>query len=87
MRKLLIILGAAAALSGLLLLGAAAAHVGVAPAKLTWNPPEFRSALMTFAYKVYGNPKMEDGRHYLSKITFKKRGPAADHRLFHQLQT
>ena len=88
MRKLLIILGAAAALSGLLLLGAAAAHVGVAPAKLTWNPPEFRSALMTFAYKVYGNPKMEDGRHYLSKITFKNAGqrPITDFAISYKLQ-
>ena len=88
MRKLLIILGAVAALSGLLLLGAAAAHVGVAPAKLTWNPPEFRSALMTFAYKVYGNPKMEDGRHYLSKITFKNTGqrPITDFAISYKLQ-
>ena len=88
MRKLLIILGAVAALSGLLLLGAAATHVGVAPAKLTWTPPEFRSALMTFAYKVYGNPKMEDGRHYLSKITFKNAGqrPITDFSISYKLQ-
>ena len=64
------------------------AHVGETPAKLTWSNPEFRSALMTFAYKVYGNPKMENGRHYLSKITFKNTGqrPITDFSISYKLQ-
>ena len=70
MKKILVILGSLVLLAGLLLLTAGAAHLGQAPAKLTWTQPEFRSSLMTFAYKVYGNPKVENGRHFLSNITF-----------------
>jgi hypothetical protein len=88
MKKLLIAVGVIVLLAGLGLFAAGAAHLGDAPAKLTWTTPEFRSALMTFAYKVYGNPKMEYGRHYLSKITFKNSGqrPITDFAISYKLQ-
>jgi hypothetical protein len=88
MKKLLIAVGAVLLLAGVGLLAAGIAHFGETPAKLTWTAPEFRSALMTFAYKVYGNPKMDDGRHYLSKITFKNAGqrPITDFAISYKLQ-
>ncbi len=88
MKKVLLIVGSVLLLAGLAVLGAGMAHVGEMPAKLTWSNPEFRSALMTFAYKVYGNPKMENGRHYLSKITFKNSGqrPVTDFAISYKLQ-
>ncbi len=88
MKKLLIAAGAVVLLTGLGLLGAGLAHMGEKPAKLSWSTPEFRSALMTFAYKVYGNPKMENGRHYLSKITFKNSGerPLTDFSISYKLE-
>lgn len=88
MKKLLVILGGLVLLAGLLLLAAGATHLGQSPAKLTWTPPEFRSSLMTFAYKVYGNPKMENGRHFLSKITFTNAGqvPVTDFSISYKLQ-
>ena len=88
MRKLLIAASILVLLLGGLLLGAGAMHLGQAPAKLTWTPPEFRSSLMTFAYKVYGNPKMEDGRHFLSKVAFKNAGqaPVTDFAISYKIQ-
>ena len=88
MRKLLIAASILLLLLGGLLLGAGAMHLGQTPAKLTWTPPEFRSSLMTFAYKVYGNPKMENGRHFLSKVTFKNAGqaPITDFAISYKIQ-
>ncbi len=88
MKKLLIALGTLVSLTGLGLIAAGLLHAGEKPGKLSWSPPEFRSALMTFAYKVYGNPKMEDGRHYLSKITFKNSGerPVTDFSISYKLE-
>ena len=88
MKKILVLLGSLVLLVGLLLLTAGAAHLGQTPAKLTWTQPEFRSSLMTFAYKVYGNSKVENGRHFLSKITFKNTGqvPITDFAISYKLQ-
>ena len=88
MKKLFVILGSLVLLMGVLLLTAGAAHLGQTPAKLTWTQPEFRSSLMSFAYKVYGNPKMESGQHFLSKITFKNAGqvPIKDFAISYKLQ-
>ncbi len=88
MKKLLVVSGGLVVLAGLLLLAAGWAHLGQTPAKLTWDQPEFRSSLMTFAYKVYGNPKVENGRHFLSKITFKNTGevPVTDFAISYKLQ-
>ena len=88
MRKLLIVLGACLLVIGTVALAAGFLRVGEKPAKVTWANPEFRSALMTFAYKVYGNPKVQDGRHYLCKITFKNTGdhPVTDFAISYKLQ-
>ncbi len=74
MQKLLIIGGAAGLIAGGALLSAGLARMGERPAKLTWRDPEIKSALMTLGYKVYGNPRVEFGRHYLSKVVFKNTG-------------
>jgi hypothetical protein len=59
---------------GGLLLAAGLMKVGDRAARLTWRDPEVKSSLMTFGYKVYGSPKVQFGRHYLSKIVFKNEG-------------
>lgn len=74
MNKLYVGGGAAALVIGVILLVAGLAKVGESPAKLTWRDPEVKSALMTFGYKVYASPKVQFGRHYLSKIVFKNEG-------------
>ena len=74
MQKLLTIGGAVGLIAGGVLLTAGLARVGERPAKLTWRDPEIKSALMTLGYKVYANPKVEFGRHYLSKLVFKNTG-------------
>jgi hypothetical protein len=70
---IVVVAGGALLLAGLL-------KVGEKPARLTWADPEVKPALMSFAYKVYGNPQVENGRHYLSKFVFKNTGehPVAD---------
>jgi hypothetical protein len=42
--------------------------------KLTWNDPTVRKSIMTFAYKVYADPSIENGRFFLSKIVFHNDG-------------
>ncbi len=42
--------------------------------KLTWDDPTVRKSLMTFAYKIYGDPSVENGRLFLSKIVFHNDG-------------
>lgn len=74
MKKLLMIGGAVGLIAGGVLLTAGLARMGERPAKLTWRDPEIKSALMTLGYKVYANPKVEFGRHYLSKLVFKNTG-------------
>jgi hypothetical protein len=74
MKKILMIGGAVGLIVGGVLLIAGLARVGERPAKLTWRDPEIKSALMTLGYKVYGSPKVEFGRHYLSKLVFKNTG-------------
>ena len=74
MKNLLTIGGAVGLVAGGVLVIAGLARVGERPAKLTWRDPEIKSALMTLGYKVYGNPKVEFGRHYLSKLVFKNTG-------------
>ena len=49
--------------------------------KLAWEPPVVRKSLMTFAYKVYGNPAAQNGRYFLSKIVFHNQGAAPVHDL------
>ena len=39
-----------------------------------WDDPLVRKSLMTFAYKIYGNPAAQNGRYFLSKIVFHNDG-------------
>src|SRR5262245_52603405 len=42
--------------------------------KLSWDEPTVRKSVMTFAYKVYGDPAAQNGRDFLSKIVFRNSG-------------
>jgi hypothetical protein len=74
MHKPILVVGVLAIVAGGAILAAGLTHVGEKPAKLTWRDPEIKPALMTLGYKVYANPKVEFGRHYLSKLVFKNTG-------------
>jgi hypothetical protein len=46
-----------------------------APAgQLAWGSPVVRKTVMSFAYKVYANPEVADGRYFLSKAVLKNTG-------------
>lgn len=47
---------------------------GEVPAHLVWDSPEVKTSIMSAGYKIYGNPKVENGHFYLSKIQFKNTG-------------
>ena len=47
---------------------------GASPGRLAWDPPIVRKTLMSFAYKVYANPEVADGRYFLSKAVLKNTG-------------
>jgi hypothetical protein len=49
--------------------------------KLTYDDPTVRKSLMTFAYKIYGDPSVENGRFFLSKIVFHNEGTGPVHDL------
>src|SRR6202045_3367595 len=49
--------------------------------KLTWDDPTVRKSLMTFGYKIYGDPSVENGRLFLSKIVFHNDGNGSVHDL------
>ncbi len=49
--------------------------------KLAWDDPTVRKSLMTFAYKIYGDPSVENGRFFLSKIVFHNDGAGPVHDL------
>lgn len=74
MHKPLVVAGLLAVVAGGALLAMGVLRVGENPARLTWRDPEIKPLLMTFAYKVYSNPKADFGRHYLSKMVFKNNG-------------
>ncbi len=44
------------------------------PGALHWDAPVVKKSLMTFAYKVYGNPSAQNGRNFVSKIVFHNDG-------------
>jgi len=49
--------------------------------KLSWEDPIVRKSIMTFAYKIYGDPAAENGRYFLSKIVFHNDGTGPVHNL------
>lgn len=70
------ILRLAAALLCLLGLGSLALYAfrPQEPGALRWDAPTVKKSLMTFAYKVYGNPAALNGREFVSKIVFHNDG-------------
>ena len=50
------------------------ALTGAKPGQLSWDPPTFRKSVMSFGYKVYANPQIEEGRYFLSKLVLKNTG-------------
>ncbi|MGH8094712.1 MAG: hypothetical protein ACREIF_14780 [Chthoniobacterales bacterium] len=68
-------------LAGLGCLGSYFFKGGVGPGKLAWDSPVVRKSIMTFAYKIYGDPAAENGRYFLSKIVFHNDGTGPVHNL------
>ena len=79
MKQLLRITSALLGLAGLVCLGLFV-FKGAGAGKLAWDDPFVRKSLMTFAYKIYGDPAAENGRFFLSKIVFHNdgNGPVRD---------
>jgi hypothetical protein len=73
MRKLVQLGAVVLAAAGLVCLGIYF-FSGGGGGKLTWNDPTVRKSIMTFAYKVYADPSIENGRFFLSKIVFHNDG-------------
>ena len=60
---------------------------GEVNAHLAWEPPEVRPSIMSVGYKIYGNPKIDNGHFYLSKIQFKNTGdhPVTDFQISYKV--
>lgn len=54
---------------------------GAGAGKLVWEDPVVRKSIMTFGYKVYGDPAAENGRFFLSKMVFRNDGSGPVHDL------
>jgi hypothetical protein len=72
-KQLLRIMSAGLGLAGLVCLGLFI-FKGAGAGKLVWDDPIVRKSVMTFAYKIYGDPAAESGRFFLSKIVFHNDG-------------
>ena len=72
-RRLFQISAGVTAVAGLVCLGVYF-YRGGGQGKLTWDDPIVRKSLMTFAYKIYGDPSAQNGRYFLSKIVFHNDG-------------
>jgi hypothetical protein len=73
MRGLAFTLGVLAIIASIVLVGLGVWNMQGA-GHLEWARPDVKPTIMTFAYKVYGNRDVENGRFYLSKIRFKNSG-------------
>jgi hypothetical protein len=86
MKRLLVIVGSLMILAGL---GAAGLWFSSMSGSghLEWENPDVKKTVMTFAYKVYGNRKLELGRYYLAKLLFKNTGnqPVRDFSVSYQI--
>ena len=54
---------------------------GAGKGKLTWQDPVVKKSVMTFAYKIYGDSSVENGRFFLSKVVFHNDGTGPVHNL------
>jgi len=86
MKRLLQFFAVLLALAGFLCFGAYFFKGGGA-GKLVWDDPIVRKSLMTFAYKIYGDPAAQNGRYFLSKIVFRNEGvgPVRDLSISYQI--
>jgi hypothetical protein len=86
MKRLLRIGAVLMAVAGLLCIGLYV-FKGSGRGKLAWDDPIVRKSLMTFAYKIYGDPAVENGRFFLSKIVFHNdgAGPVRDLSVSYQI--
>ncbi|MDQ2949469.1 MAG: hypothetical protein M3Y27_26620 [Acidobacteriota bacterium] len=80
MRGMLRVGAAVLGVAGLICLGMFVFKGGGA-GKLAWEDPVVRKSVMTFGYKVYGDPVAENGRFFLSKIVFRNDGTGPVHDL------
>ena len=80
MKKLLRISAAVLSLAGLACIGLFF-FKGAGAGKLSWDDPIVRKSIMSFAYKIYGDPAVENGRFFLSKIVFHNAGIGPVHDL------
>jgi hypothetical protein len=55
--------------------------------QLVWDRPLVKKTIQTFAYKVYGNSKLSNGRYFMSKMTFRNSGhkPVTDFSISYQV--
>src|ERR1700732_570061 len=86
MRRLGIILAVAGLLASAILFGAWSLRQQ-GQGQLVWERPTVKKTIQTFAYKVYGNSHLEDGRYFLSKMTFRNEGhrPVTDFSISYQV--
>src|SRR5438132_2804123 len=80
MKKLLRISAAVLSLAGLACIGLFF-FKGAGAGKVSWDDPIVRKSIMSFAYKIYGDPAVENGRFFLSKIVFHNDGTGPVHDL------
>jgi hypothetical protein len=74
MKNIYRILALVCIITGLLSIYAFYIKYGEVPAHLIWESPEVKPSIMSVGYKIYGNPKIDNGHFYLSKIQFKNTG-------------
>jgi hypothetical protein len=62
-------------------------YSGRGSGKLVWQKPEVKKSVHTFAYKVYADPHLSEGRFFLSKLVFKNEGrkPVRDFSISYQV--
>ena len=53
--------------------------------QLVWDRPDVKKSVLTFAYKIYSNAGLQDGRFFLSKMVFRNTGKKPVRRFLHQL--
>jgi hypothetical protein len=86
MRRLGIILAVAGLLASAILFGAWFLRQQ-GQGQLVWDKPTVKKSIQTFAYKVYGNSRLQNGRYFMSKMVFRNTGnkPVTDFSVSYQV--
>jgi hypothetical protein len=86
MRRLGIILAVAGLLASATLFGAWFLRQQ-GQGQLVWDKPTVKKTIQTFAYKVYGNSRLQNGRYFMSKMVFRNTGnkPVTDFSVSYQV--